>query len=226
MGYFAPELFSFLRQLNRNNNREWFAKNKQRYLEEVQEPVLDFVEAVAPGLRKISANFVADPRPVGGSMFRIYRDTRFAADKSPYKTHVGIRFPHRAGRDVHAPGFYLHLEPGEIFVGAGIWHPDSKTATTIREAIVERPAAWKKAVHSAPFSKAFRLSGDSLTRAPRGFDANHALVDDLRRKDFIGVKVMDEKTATGDRFLATFLAACGDGAPLVRFLCSATGVAY
>lgn len=226
VGHFTPELFTFLRQLKRNNNREWFAKNKPRYVADVQEPVLDFVEAVGAGLRKISPNFVADPRPVGGSMFRIYRDTRFSADKSPYKTAVGIRFPHRSARDVHAPGFYLHLAPGEVFVGAGIWHPDAKTATQIRESIVERPAAWKKAVHGPPFAKAFSLSGDTLTRAPRGFDPSHTLVDDLRRKDFIGVKVLDDKTATSPRFLETFLTTCRDGAPLVRFLCDAVGVPF
>ena len=226
MGHFTPELFQFLRQLKRNNDRDWFAKNKQRYLEDVQEPVLQFVSDVGVGLRKISPNLVADPRPSGGSMFRIYRDTRFSKDKSPYKTAVGIRFPHRSSRDVHAPGLYLHLEPGEVFIGAGIWHPDTKTTTKIREAIVERPAAWKKAVRTAPFNGAFELSGDSLTRPPRGFDTDHPLVDDLKRKDFIGIRVLDENTATSERFLHSFVAMCRDGVPLVRFLCDALGLPF
>jgi uncharacterized protein (TIGR02453 family) len=226
MGHFSPELFQFLRQLKRNNDRAWFAKNKERYIEDVQEPVLQFVADAGVGLRKISANLVADPRPSGGSMFRIYRDTRFAKDKSPYKTAVGIRFPHRSSRDVHAPGLYLHLEPGEVFIGAGIWHPDSKTTTKIREAIVERPAAWKKAVRSAPFATAFELSGDTLTRAPRGFDPEHPLVDDLRRKDFIGIRVLDENTATSERFLHSFLSMSRDGVPLLRFLCDALGLPF
>jgi len=226
MGYFTPELFAFLKQLKRNNNRDWFNKNKERYIEEVQQPALEFVSAVGPGLRKISQNFLADPRPVGGSLFRIYRDTRFSKDKTPYKTHVGINFHHRAAKDVHSPGFYLHLEPGEVFVGAGIWHPDTKAATTIREAIVERPAVWRKAVHAAPFSKSYRLSTESLVRAPRGFDPEHPLVDDLRLKDFIGIRDFGEKTATSERFLATFLDACKEAAGLVRFLCEALGVQY
>lgn len=226
MGHITPELFQFLRQLKRNNDRAWFAKNKQRYLEDVQEPVLQFVADVAVGLRKISPNLVADPRPSGGSMFRIYRDTRFAKDKSPYKTAVGIRFPHRSARDVHAPGLYLHLEPGEVFIGAGIWHPDSKTTQKIREAIVDRPVAWKKATRSAPFAGAFELSGDALTRAPRGFDPEHPLVEDLKRKDFIGIRVLDENTATSERFLHSFLAMCKDGVPLVRFLCDALGLPF
>jgi len=226
VGYFTPELFTFLRQLKRNNNRDWFNKNKERYIEEVQQPALDFVASVGPGLRKISPNFMADPRPVGGSMFRIYRDVRFAKDKSPYKTHVGLSFGHRSGKDVHAPGFYLHLEPGDVFLAAGIWHPDPKTANEIRTSIVERSAAWKKAAHAAPFSKSFRLSSDSLVRAPRGFDPEHPFVADLKRKDFIGIRALDEKTATSARFLETFLKTCGDGSSLVRFLCEAVGVKY
>ncbi len=226
MGHFSPEFFQFLRQLKRNNNREWFAKNKQRYIDDVQQPALDFVSDVGAGLRKISKNLVADPRPVGGSMFRIYRDTRFAKDKSPYKTAVGIRFPHRGASDVHAPGLYLHLEPGSVFVGAGIWHPDTKTTTKIRERIVEKPAVWKRAVQTPPFSSAFELSGDSLVRPPRGFDPEHLLIDDVKRKDFIGIRVIDENTATSERFLDSFLSMCRDGAPLVRFLCDALALPF
>ena len=226
MGYFTPEFFQFLRQLKRNNNRDWFNKNKERYIEDVQQPALDFVASVAPGLRKISPNFIADPRPVGGSMFRIYRDTRFSKDKTPYKTGVGISFGHRAGKDVHSPGFYLHLEPGEVFLGAGIWHPDTKSATAIRQSIVDRPAVWKKAAHAPGFEKTFRLSSESLVRVPRGFDPDHPLADDLRRKDFIASRTLSEKDAASPRFLETFLGACKDAGPLVRFLCEALGVAY
>ena len=102
MGYFSPELFTFLRQLKRNNNREWFNKNKERYIEDVQQPVLDFVESVAPGLRKISKNFLADPRPSGGSMFRIYRDVRFAKDILRDATYRRVKASHRARRTQQA----------------------------------------------------------------------------------------------------------------------------
>ena len=226
MGYFTPELFQFLRRLKRNNNREWFNKNKDRYIEDVQQPVLDFVAAVGPGLSKISKNFLADPRPSGGSMFRIPRDVRFSKDKSLYKTAVGVNFGHRARKDVHYPGFYLHLEPAEVFVGAGIWQPDTKTATMIRESIVERPAQWKKVAHGAPFSKGYQLMDDALVRAPRGFDPEHPLVDDLRLKSFIGIRTLDERTATSARFLDTFLSACRDAGPFVKFLCEAVGAQY
>src|ERR687888_1622679 len=136
---FGPELFAFLEDLRANNNREWFAANKHRYEEHLLEPAIAFIDAFAPRLEKISPHFRADSRPSGGSLFRIYRDTRFSKDKSPYKTNLGIHFRHERAKDVDAPGYYLHIGPGEVFAGGGMWHPDSSTATRIREAIVADP---------------------------------------------------------------------------------------
>ena len=118
---FEPKLVKFLGQLSRNNNRDWFKENKTRYEAEVLFPALAFVEAFQPYLKKISPYFLAVPKRVGGSVMRIYRDTRFGKDKTPYKTNVGIHFRHEMGKDVHCPGFYLHIEPKECFLGAGIW---------------------------------------------------------------------------------------------------------
>ena len=136
---FGPGLFSFLADLRANNNREWFQANRHRYDEEVLEPALAFIGAFAPRLEKISPHFRADARPSGGSLFRIYRDTRFSNDKSPYKTNLGIHFRHERAKDAHAPGYYLHIGPGEVFAGGGIWHPATEAATAIREAIVADP---------------------------------------------------------------------------------------
>ena len=152
----SPELFQFFRELKQNNRREWFLSNKQRYEEQVREPLQHFVTAFQQPLREISSHFRADPRPVGGSLFRIYRDVRFSPDKSPYKTHAGIQFRHEQGRDVHAPGFYLHLEPENVFAAAGIWHPDSSTLRQIREAIAAAPGAWLKAKSDPGFQRAVR----------------------------------------------------------------------
>src|SRR4029078_4024466 len=135
----GPELFAFLEDLRANNDRDWFAANKHRYEEHVLEPALDFVAAFAPYLETISPRFLADARPSGGSLFRIYRDTRFSKDKSPYKTNVGIHFRHERAKDAHAPGFYLHLGPDEVFAGGGVWHPDTQAATRVREASVAVP---------------------------------------------------------------------------------------
>src|SRR5512146_3090829 len=178
--YFSDELFRFLKQLKRNNKREWFQANKARYEAEVRDPCLRFIADLAGPLQRISPWLVADPHPTRGSLFRIYRDTRFSPDKRPYKTHVGMSFPHRGTKQrVHLPGFYLHLEPESCFAAAGCWHPDNPTVTRIRSAIVARSEAWKKAV------RGLELEGDALRRLPRGYPADHPLVEDLKRKDFI-----------------------------------------
>ena len=175
--FFRPELFNFLRQLKRHNNREWFVRNKQRYEEQVRDPALLFIASFAPHLRKLSPHFVADPRPTRGSLFRIYRDTRFSSDKRPFKTHVGIHFSHATGKDAHAPVFYLHLEPENCFAAAGVWHPDNRALTRIRTAIVDEPERWAKV------RRKLELEGDSLTRPPRGYDPKHLFIEDIKRKE-------------------------------------------
>ena len=127
MSHFTPALFDFLAELAENNNRDWFQANRERYENDVREPMIEFIADFAERLETISQHMVADPRRSGGSMFRIYRDTRFSRDKSPYKTNVGAHFRHEVGREVHGPGFYLHLQPGHVFAAAGIWRPDSST---------------------------------------------------------------------------------------------------
>jgi len=216
----TPELFRFFAQLRRHNDREWFNAHKQRYLDEVRNPLLAFVEMIGPRLRAISAEIEADSRPVGGSLFRIYRDTRFAKDKSPYKTHAGIHFRHRAGKDAHAPGFYLHLEPGDVFMAAGMWLPDSPALKAIREAIDERPSDWKRA-------KRIGLDeGDALKRVPRGFDPEHPLAEDLKRKSFTSSVSFTEKQACAPDFPARFARACRSRSPLMQFLAKAMDLGF
>ena len=126
--YFTPATFSFLRDLAKNNNREWFGDHKDRYENHVKEPALRFIVDVGPKLDKISPHFRADPRANGGSLFRIYRDTRFSKDKTPYKTHTGIQFRHEAGKDVtRSRVLPPHPSEGDLRGRSGIWHPDSRT---------------------------------------------------------------------------------------------------
>jgi uncharacterized protein (TIGR02453 family) len=224
--YFTPRIFSFLSELAANNNREWFLANKSRYEEDVKEPALRFITDFSAPLEDISPHFRADPRANGGSLFRIYRDTRFSRDKSPYKTHTGIHFRHEAAKDAHAPGFYLHLEPGSVFVGCGIWRPGGPALRKIREAIDEDPDAWLRASRDEGFRASFELEGDSLIRAPKGFSVDHPLIVDLRRKDFIGVAYLDEQTVSSEGFLDQFTRLCRDAAPFQRWLCGALGVGY
>jgi len=220
-GYFTREFFRFLNELNENNNRDWFQSNKERYRIEIQEPLLRFISDFAGPLSDISPNFVADPRPSGGSMFRIYRDVRFSKDKNPYKTHAAAQFRHRAGRDVHAPGFYLHLEPGGVFAGAGLWHPDRTALDRIRTTIVERPEEWRAVLDDPSFADNLELSGESLKKAPRGYDPEHPLVEDLKRKDFVCVQRFTQKQATGQDFFDEFVECCQNASGFVRFLTEA-----
>ena len=224
--HFTPATFAFLRELAANNDRAWFQANKQRYERDVRDPALRFIADFGPHLERISKRFRADPRPVGGSLFRIHRDTRFSRDKRPYKTHAGIHFRHEQAKDAHAPGFYLHLEPDSVFVGVGIWHPDAPALRKIRDAIVKSPAGWKRVVGGEPFRARFALSGDTLQRPPAGYAKDHPLVDDLKRKDFAALCRLDEETATADGFTARFTEICAEGAPFARFLCKAVEVAF
>jgi len=216
--FFRPELFDFLRQLKRHNNREWFARNKQRYEEAVRDPALLFIENFGLHLRKLSTHFVADARPTRGSLFRIYRDTRFSPDKRPFKTHVGIHFSHASGKDAHAPVFYLHLEPDNCFAAAGVWRPDSSALTKIRMAIVAEPERWAKA------RRKLEMEGDSLLRPPRGFDPNNRFIDDIKRTDFVASVGLTEAQVCGPKLMPDFARACRTMLPLVEFTTRALGL--
>ena len=224
--YFTPRLFAFLRDLADNNDRDWFKAHQDDFESYVREPALDFVNDFAGPLKKISPHFVADSRTVGGSLFRIQRDTRFSKDKTPYKLNTGLQFRHIAAKDAHAPGFYMHLQPGECFIGVGLWRPESKVAYTIREAIAENPAPWKKATRGKRFTDVFELTGDSLIRPPRGYEEDHPLIEDLKRKDFIASAQITQKAITSDTFMAEFADSCKRSAPFMKFLCEAIGVPF
>jgi uncharacterized protein (TIGR02453 family) len=220
---FGPELFAFLAELREHNDREWFAANKERYEAHVLEPALAFIEDFGFRLQEISPHFAADPRRSGGSLFRIYRDTRFSKDKSPYKTNTGMYFRHKRAKDVHAPGYYLHLAPGEVFAGGGIWHPDTPALTAIRDAIVRDPERWSGATQ---LGDGLELGGDTLKRVPSGYDKEHPHADDLKRKDFFASVKLSEDAATAPGFLDHYTRVCACVAPLMRFLCDALDVAY
>lgn len=212
--YFSPEVFKFLVRLKRNNRREWFLKNKAKYEEVIKEPCVRFVCDAALPLHKISSNLRSDPK---SSLFRIYRDIRFSNDKRPYKTHIGMQFSLSTGsKDVHAPGYYLHLEPGGSFVCGGIWQPDRIPLLRIREAIVAKPEEWRKV------TKGLALSDeDKLSRPPKGFAGEHPLIDDLKRKSFIALIDLSEDQICGPKFMNEFTKASKKMAPLVELLAKA-----
>lgn len=224
---FPRALFAFLDQLAANNNREWFNDNKQRYRDVVVEPVCDFIETMEPRLHAVSDHFVADPRPHGGSMFRIYRDTRFSRDKRPYKENVGCQFRHEAGKDAHAPGFYVHLGRDEIFYGGGVWLPPNPVLGQIRDRIVEQPENWRKAVAGKAFVEHFgSIDGDSLKRPPRGYEADHPHIDDLKRKSLYAMRPVTKKQAMSPQFIDEIAEGFRILSPLMAFLTSAVKLPF
>ena len=224
--HFSPGLFAFLRDLGANNDRDWFNANKDRYESVVRQPALDFITDFGERLDAISPHFVADARTVGGSLFRIHRDTRFSKDKTPYKTNTGMHFRHENARDAHAPGFYLHLEPRNCFMGAGIWRPETAAVNEIRNQIAHERDRWVAATTSPDFADRFELGGESLKRPPRGFDADDPLIEDLKRKDFIAVQNLRQGDITKPGFIDHFAGECRQAAPYVRFLCEALDVPF
>lgn len=220
--YFSPELFKFLIELKRNNNREWFTKNKARYQKFYVDASVRFVREVAPKLKTISPYLVGDPRPFGGSLFRIYRDTRFSKDKSPYKTWLAMDFWHKRRKEkAHSVGLYLHMSPGEIFAGGGLWHPEPALLGKIRKSIVDKPSEWKQVVDSVP-----KLEGDKLKRPPAGFDPDHPFIEDLKRKDLITGKEFSRAQVVGPEFLNDFVQVGKELDPLNRFIAEAMGLPW
>lgn len=219
--YFSKQTFSFLSALEGNNNREWFEQHQQEYEDLVRGPALDLISDMSHEMPAISRHFLAQPKKVGGSLMRVYRDTRFSKDKTPYKTNIGIQFRHELGKNIHAPGYYLHISPEECFVGVGLWHPDADALFKIRTALLEKPDAWVAARDDAAFSKHYELVGDALANAPRGFAKDHPLVEDLKRKDFIGLANLSEATVTSGKLRPLLVERYRQAAPLMRFLCEA-----
>lgn len=227
--YFTTEVFRFLRELAENNNREWWEDNKGRYVEVIREPALDFIADFGRRLAEISPHFGADTRTNGGSLMRPYRDVRFSKDKTPYKTNVGIQFRHLQGKDVHAPGFYVHIEPRRCFVGVGMWTPEAAVAATIRQAINDDPRGWATAAHSPLFKAAWTIDGSrdsSLKRLPPGLDPNHPHVEDLRLRSFMAGARLTQHDVTSPTFGDDLTERFKKSAPFARFLCSALGVAF
>ncbi len=219
---FSRDFFAFFTDLAKNNNREWFTENKDRYRTTVVEPMCGFIEAMAPRLAKISPHYVADPRPNGGSMFRIYRDVRFSKDKRPYKEHGACQFRHEAGKDAHAPGFYVHMAPDGVVYGGGTWKPPKPELERIRNAIAGDAAGWSKVVGDKALVECFgAVMGDGLKRPPRGFDPDHPHIEDIKRQSYFAMHHTDAAEAMRPDFADRVEHAFRSATPLMRFLTKA-----
>ena len=223
---FSKATLAFLDELGTNNNRAWFDENKARYEALVREPALDFIDAMGPVLESFAPHFLADSRKMGGSLMRVYRDTRFSRDKTPYKTNIGIQFRHELGKDVHAPGFYVHISTAECFLAVGCWHPDADALGRIRDLIAQKPEKWFSARDHKTFVAQWMLSGDSLTRPPRGYAADHPAIEDLKRKDFVAIAPLSPDEVTGSGLLTLAGERFAASASFMKFLCDALAVSY
>jgi uncharacterized protein (TIGR02453 family) len=223
---FPPDTLKFLKQLERNNNREWFAANKSRYEESVLEPALDFIATMDPKIQALSDHFVAIPKRVGGSLMRVYRDTRFGKDKTPYKTNIGIQFRHEYAKDVHAPGYYLHIDNTGCFLAAGIWRPEPSALANVRQRIATRPADWKKARDARGFKSTFEMGGQSLKRPPKGYSEDSPHLEDLKRKDFIASADFAAQAINDPAFVNTVARTFKKATPFMQFLCTALEVEF
>jgi len=223
---FEKASIEFLEQLAANNNREWFKENKSRYDEQVLDVALRFIQSMQDPLAAIAPNFTAVPQRVGGSLMRVYRDTRFSHNKLPYKTNIGIQFRHQRAKDVHSPGYYVHIDPDRVFVGVGMWRPHADSLRAIRDRIVAKPSEWGGALQDPKFRRHFELGGESLSRAPRGFDKDHELIDDIKRTSFIAVRDLDVEDSLNPQFQRKVETSFAAAAPFMKFLCKAVDVPF
>ena len=225
--HFSPASLKFLRGLARHNDKAWFESHRQDYEAHVRQPFLRLITDLQPALASVSPHFRADPRTVGGSLFRIHRDARFSNDKSPYKPGQGARLFHERRREVAAPSFYIHLQPGGSFVGGGLWHPEPDTQRRVRQFILDNPGSWKKAAHAPALRPRFDLDdSEVLSRPPRGFPADFEFIDDLKHRNWVLWRSLDDAAMTGPRLkktLETDLAALG---PFIDYLCAALDLEF
>lgn len=223
---FEATTLAFLQELSANNNREWFKANKSRYDEQVLDVALRFIHSMQDPLHEMAPHFVAQATRIGGSLMRVYRDTRFSKNKLPYKTNIGIQFRHEQARNVHAPGYYVHIDTEQVFIGVGMWRPESEPLHGIRTRIAAKPAEWKRALADAKFRRRFELGGEVLKRPPRGFDKDHELIADIKRKSFIAVETMTPDACLSPQFQRKVESSFEAAEPFMRFLCKSVGVPF
>jgi len=188
----------------------------------VREPALALIGDLQQPLAQVSRHFRADPKKVGGSLFRVLRDTRFEHEGGPYKPWIGLRFHHERKRDVHAPGYFVHIAPTEegSFLGGGLWRPEGPTLNRLRSFLQDNPVAWQKLETSARLAR-YPLDGEMLQRPPRGVPVDHPLVDALRRKSFVRSAPLPLATATSPGLKTAIATMFTDLGPFMDYLCAA-----
>lgn len=211
---FPKEAIRFLRDLKKNNNRDWFLAHKQTYENEVKGSMIQFLEALQPEIKIVAPEMEVSPK----SIFRIYRDVRFSKDKSPYKTHIAAYIS--AGNMVHeSAGLYIHLDDRELWLGGGLYHPAPPQLKAVRTKIASDHKKLRSIVQAAKFKKMFgQLSGDKLTRVPKGFPCDHPAEDFLKHKDFVVLIKKPATDAAKPQIVQEAAVTFGAMMPLIRYL--------
>jgi uncharacterized protein (TIGR02453 family) len=227
---FSPATLRFLRGLAAHNTKPWFEAHREEYEAVVKAPMQALIEELDVRLARVAPEIVGDPKR---SMFRIYRDIRFSADKSPYKTHASCWFYHRdgsrgVGREAEGggAGFYFQIAPGESFTGGGMWMPPKDALAKIRDAIAERPKAFEKICEDAKLKRRFGGLDDEerLKRVPRGYAPDHPAGEWLRFQSFVAGRRLTDRQATGGRLVELLVADFAVLLPLVRWINGVLGL--
>ena len=212
---FTSKTLSFLRSLKRNNKREWFHERRAQYDQHCRQPVLDIVERLAEDMPSFAPELVIDPKV---NLLRPFRDTRFSEDKTPLKTHVGATFPHRVMGRMNGAWLYFEVAPGWVWIGGGMWRPDTSQLQLAREHIAENYRELEKIVNSPRFKKLGGLQGDTMTRVPRGFAKDHPAAAYLIHRQFMAFREEEGAFATQKNFYVQLRDTFETIMPLVRFL--------
>jgi uncharacterized protein (TIGR02453 family) len=212
---FPPEALTFFRSLARNNRREWFQPRKETFETTVRQPMIALVEALNIELEKFAPDYVNDPKK---AIYRIYRDTRFSSDKTPYKTHIAALFPKRGSVSKHAsPGFFFAVSHKSVELAGGVYGPQPEDLLAIRNWIATNHASLRKAARK-PAELIGDLKGSTLQRVPKGFDAAHPAADLLKMKQWYYGCELEAKLAASDRLVPELIRHFRAMAPVLELL--------
>lgn len=213
---FTPKTLSFLRSLKRNRNRrEWFHERKDQYELHCKQPMIEIVEQLAEDFRSFAPEMLADPKVC---LLRQFRDTRFSEDKTPLKSHLGATFPNRELGRMNGAGFYFEVAPGWVWIGGGLWRPDTSQLQLVREHIAANHKQLTKIVSSPAFKKLGGLQGDRMTRVPRGFPKDHPAADYLQYRQFMAFREEPAAFAVSRDFYRQLRSTFDTIMPLLRFM--------
>ena len=211
---FTENTLRFLRRLKRNNTRAWFNEHRDEYESHVREPMLAVIERLAVDFPRIAPDLVASPR----SMYRIHRDTRFSPDKTPYKTQVAAAFSHQALPKNESAALYFHLAPDQLWIGGGLYAPQTVQLHRIREHIDADLDSFLTLVESPAIRRIGGVSGSALKRVPRGFPPDHKAADYLRLKQYLAGETLPPELALSPRFYSSLVRRFSALVPFIRFL--------